>query len=46
MVVCWTMSYKRNVPSQGQPKWWLAGQGAIPQEIQRHQEFAVNGMKT
>ena len=33
MVVCWTMSDKRSVPSQSQPKWWIAGR-AVPPDIQ------------
>ena len=31
MVVSWTVSHlRRGAPSQGQPKWWRAGQGAVP----------------
>ena len=44
MVVSWTVSMHRaptrvvieggGAPSQGQPKWWRAGQGAVPPRCQ------------
>ena len=37
---------RRAAPSQGQPKWWRAGQGAVPPREERPKNFDIAKEKT